>query len=190
MNNCLVKPAKSCPLERLVRRGPTRNARRLQAAAAPRTPSRPAGSMGRPLGWNPKPTFACLGGWRSGQKTSHPRPPVHATTQRFITRRPPTQPRVRRCARIGRRPRFARANLRHNARRQTTSNLHLGFSVRLTFELSGALPTAKPAVRCPLERGVGRQAQVLSSTFRQRALSLLDLRALCQPCARQATMHL
>jgi hypothetical protein len=64
------------------------------------------------------------------------------------------------------------------------------FRRHLTFELSGALPTAKPAVRCPLERGVGRQAQVLSSTFRQRALSLLDLRALCQPCARQATMHL
>jgi hypothetical protein len=47
-----------------------------------------------------------------------------------------------------------RANLRHNICRQTTSNLHLGFSVRLTFDMSGGLPTAQPAVRRPLDGGV------------------------------------
>jgi hypothetical protein len=60
----------------------------------------------------------------------------------------------------------------------------------LTFELNGRLPTAQPAVSCPLERGVGRQTQVHSTTFRQRTLSLLDLRALCHPEACHATMHL
>jgi hypothetical protein len=60
----------------------------------------------------------------------------------------------------------------------------------LTFELSGRLPTAQPAVSCPLERGVGRQARVHSFTFRQRALSLLCLRALCQPAAGLTTTHL
>jgi hypothetical protein len=30
------------------------------------------------------------------------------------------------------------------------------FAWALTFELSGALPTAQPAARCPLERGVMR----------------------------------
>jgi hypothetical protein len=146
--------------------------------------------MGRPLGWNPKPTCACLDSWRAGRMTRQARPPVHATTQRSITRTPPRQPRARRCTRAGRRPRFARANLRHNACRQTTSNLHFGFSVRLTFELSGSWKPAQPAVSCPLERGVGRQAQVHSTTSRQRALSLLDLRALCQRCAGLTPMHL
>jgi hypothetical protein len=112
--------------------------------------------MGRPLGCNPKPTFAYLDGRRAGRKTSQPRPPVHATTHRFITRMPLTQPRARRRARAGRGQRFARANLCHNVCRQTTSNLHLGFSVRLTFDMSGGLPTAQPAVRRPLDGGVRR----------------------------------
>jgi hypothetical protein len=110
--------------------------------------------MGRPLGWNPKPTFACLDGRRAGRKTRQPRPPVHATTQRFITRMPPTQPRARRRAHAGRGQHFARANLRHNVCRQTISNLHLGFSVRLTFDMSGSWKRAKPAVSCPLDGGV------------------------------------
>jgi hypothetical protein len=112
--------------------------------------------MGRPLGWNPKPTFACPDGRRAGRQTRGPRTPVHATTQRFITRMQPTQPRARRRAHTGRGQRFARANLRHNACRQTTGNLHLGFSVRLTFDMSGGLPLAQPAVRRPLDGGVRR----------------------------------
>jgi hypothetical protein len=44
----------------------------------------------------------------------------------------------------------------------------------LTFELSGALPTAQPAVRCPLERGVGRQRGFSALTFQLRHLLPLD----------------
>jgi hypothetical protein len=104
---------------------------------------------------------------------------VHAATQRFITRMPAAQPHARRCARNGRGQRFARANLRHNACRQPTSNLHLGFSARLTFELSGALQPAQLAVRCPLERGVGHQPAFGALTFQQRHLPLpIDRRTL------------
>jgi hypothetical protein len=127
--------------------------------------------MGRPLGWNPKPTFAYLDARRAGRKTSQPRPPVHATTQRFITRVPPTQPRARRCARAGRGQRFARASLRHNVCRQTTSNLHLGFSVRLTFDMSGTWKPAQLAVRCPLDGGVGHQEQHFQLTFAHHNLN-------------------
>jgi hypothetical protein len=112
---------------------------------------------------------------------------VHATTQRFITRMPPTQPRARRCARAGRSQRFARANLRHNVCRQRTSNLHLGFSVRLTFELSGAWKRAKPAVRCPLERGVGHRPPFGALTFELPHLPLRLIASLCQRSSVQAT---
>jgi hypothetical protein len=44
----------------------------------------------------------------------------------------------------------------------------------LTFELSGALPTAQPAVRCPLERGVGRQRCFGALTFEPQHSHPLD----------------
>jgi hypothetical protein len=63
------------------------------------------------------------------------------------------------------------------------------FRRHLTFELSGAWKRAKPAVRCPLERGVGRQRGFGALTFELRHLHPPRLiAALCQRSSLQTTL--